>query len=232
MITIRRSDERGHADHGWLNSHHTFSFAGYHDPDQMGFSNLRVLNDDRVVPGGGFPTHGHSDMEIVSYVLSGALEHKDSMSNGSVIRPGDVQRMSAGTGVQHSECNASQDQEVHFLQVWLLPNRAGVEPGYVQKHFPNEERHGRLALLISPDGRDGSIGSHQDALLYGTLLVSGQAVEHALELGRRAYVHVARGAVSVNGQALSGGDGARIEELDQVRIEGRDAAEVLLFDLP
>lgn len=232
MITIRHADARGHTNHGWLDSRHTFSFGEYQDPAHVKVSNLRVINDDRVAPGGGFATHGHSDMEIVSYVLSGALEHRDSMGNGSVIRPGDVQRMSAGTGVQHSEFNASQDEEVHFLQIWLLPNSSGIEPGYAQKHFPIEERRGRLALLISPDGRDGSIESHQDTLLYGTLLASGQAVEHALESGRRAYVHVARGAVSVNGKALSGGDGARIEELDQILIEGRDAAEVLLFDLP
>ena len=232
MITIRHADARGHTENGWLDSRHTFSFAEFQDPAHVKVSNLRVINDDRVAPGGGFPTHGHSDMEIMSYVLTGALEHKDSMGSGSVIRPGDVQRISAGTGIRHSEFNASQDEEVHFLQIWLLPNRTGVEPGYAQKHFPPEERRGRLALLVSPDGRDGSISSHQDALFYGTLLASGKAVEHALESGRRAYIHVARGAISVNGEALSSGDGARIEELEQIRIEGRDDAEVLLFDLP
>ena len=232
MITIRHADARGHTENGWLDSRHTFSFAEFQDPAHVKVSNLRVINDDRVAPGGGFPTHGHSDMEIVSYVLSGALEHKDSMGSGSVIRPGDVQRISAGTGIRHSEFNASQDEEVHFLQIWLLPNRTGVEPGYAQKHFPPEERRGRLALLVSPDGRDGSISSHQDSLLYDPLLASGQAVEHALESGRRAYIQVAHGAISVNGEALSSGDGARIEELEQIRIEGRDDAEVLLFDLP
>jgi len=232
MIMVRQASERGHTNHGWLDSHHTFSFAGYQDPAHMGFSNLRVINDDRVAPDSGFATHDHKDMEIVSYVLSGALEHKDSMGNGSVIRPGDVQRMSAGTGVQHSEHNASQDQEVHFLQIWLLPNRTSVEPGYAQKHFPRDVRRGRLVLLVSPDGRYGSLSAHQDALLYGTLLAVGQAVEHPLETGRQAYLHVARGTVTINGKVLSDGDGAHIEEVEKLRIEGRTAAEVLLFDLP
>jgi len=231
MITPRRASERGHARLDWLNSHHTFSFGDYHDPEQMGLGNLRVINDDTVVPGGGFATHGHRDMEIVSYVLAGELEHKDSMGNGSVIRPGDVQRMSAGSGVRHSEYNPSSSDPVHFLQIWLQPNRLGVEPGYAQQHFSTEERRGRLRLLVSPDGRDGSISAHQDALMYATLLEAGEQVEHRLAPGRRAWVHVARGEASVNGIALVGGDGARIEDEELITIEGRGATEVLLFDL-
>lgn len=233
MLTIRRANDRGHANHGWLDSHHTFSFAGYYDPQQMGVANLRVINDDRVAPGGGFATHGHQDMEIVSYVLDGALEHKDSMGHGSVIRPGDVQRMSAGTGVTHSEYNASDSEEVRFLQIWLKPNRLGIEPGYAQQHFPLEARRGRLVLLVSPDGRDGSVAAQQDALLYGTLLGQGEAVELALAAGRRAYVHIARGEAQVNGEAVAGGDGVRLEAVESVRLEGRgEPAELLLFDLP
>lgn len=232
MTVVRPSHERGHANHGWLDSYHTFSFANYYDPAHMGVSNLRVINDDTVAPGQGFGTHGHRDMEIVSYVLDGALEHRDSMGNGSVIRPGDVQRMSAGTGVRHSEYNASPTEPVHFLQIWLVPNREGVTPDYAQKHFPLEERRGRLALLVSPDGHDGSLAAHQDALLYGTLLGAGDTVEHALDAGRRAYVHVARGRMTVNGTPLSTGDGATVEDVDRVRLEGVTEAEVLLFDLP
>jgi redox-sensitive bicupin YhaK (pirin superfamily) len=232
MLTVRRADDRGHADHGWLVSRHTFSFAGYRDPEQMGYSVLRVINDDRVAPGGGFATHGHSDMEIVSYVLAGALEHEDSMGNGSVIRPGDVQRMSAGLGVTHSENNASRSEEVHFLQIWLLPNRTGIEPGYAQKHFPLETRRGRLLPLVTPDGRDGSLDAHSDALLYGALLGDGDAVVHRLAPGRRAYLHVARGEVAVDGVPLADGDGARVEGVATLRIEGRREADVLLFDLP
>ena len=232
MTTLRLSNARGHANHGWLDSYHTFSFANYYDPEHMGVSNLRVINDDTVMPGQGFGTHGHQDMEIVSYVLDGALEHKDSMGNGSVIRPGDIQRMSAGTGVRHSEYNPSATEPVHFLQIWLVPNRAGVQPGYEQKHFPLEDRHGRLVLLVSPDGRDGSLSAHQDSLLYGTLLEAGEAVEHPLAAGRRAYVHVARGRVAVNGTPLGSGDGATLEGVDQIHLEGLGSAEVLLFDLP
>lgn len=232
MTTLRPSNARGHANHGWLDSYHTFSFANYYDPEHMGVSNLRVINDDTVMPGQGFGTHGHQDMEIVSYVLDGALEHKDSMGNGSVIRPGDIQRMSAGTGVRHSEYNPSATEPVHFLQIWLVPNRAGVQPGYEQKHFPLEDRHGRLVLLVSPDGRDGSLSAHQDSLLYGTLLEAGETVEHPLAAGRRAYVHVARGRVAVNGTPLGSGDGATLEGVDQVHLEGLGSAEVLLFDLP
>ncbi|MFP5418211.1 MAG: pirin family protein [Gammaproteobacteria bacterium] len=232
MTTFRPATERGHANHGWLDSYHTFSFANYYDPAHMGVSNLRVINDDTVMPGEGFGAHGHQDMEIVSYVLDGALEHKDSMGNGSVIRPGDIQRMSAGTGVRHSEYNPSATEPVHFLQIWLVPNRAGVAPGYEQKHFPLEDRRGRLVLLVSPDGRDGSLAAHQDGLLYGTLLEAGESVEHPLASGRRAYVHVARGQVAVNGTPLGSGDGATLDDVDHVHLEGLGHAEVLLFDLP
>ena len=232
MISIRPAAERGHANHGWLDSYHTFSFSSYQDPAHMGFSILRVINDDRIAPGGGFPTHGHEDMEIVTYVMDGALEHKDSMGNGSIIRPGDVQYMSAGTGVRHSEYNASSEQPVHLLQIWLLPNRTGVEPGYAQQQFTDQSRRNRLALMVSPDGRDGSISAHQDGLLYGTVLDDGAVVEHRLSADRRAYLHVARGAAEVCDELMRGGDGARIDVGDLVRIEGVDGAEVLLFDLP
>jgi redox-sensitive bicupin YhaK (pirin superfamily) len=232
MFAIRHASERGHANHGWLDSYHTFSFASYYDPKHMGFSNLRVINDDTVAPGGGFATHGHTDMEIISYVLEGALEHKDSMGNGSVIRPGDVQRMSAGTGVRHSEYNHSSAEPVHFLQIWLQPNKRGVQPEYDQKHFSVDQRRGRLVLFVSPDGRFGSIATHQDAFLYGTVLEAGDVLEHSLETGRRAYIHVARGQVKVNGQTLNRGDGLAVEDQLVLRFEGVDAAEVLLFDLP
>lgn len=232
MVTVRPAEERGHARLDWLDSYHTFSFGEYHDPRHMGVSNLRVINDDTVSPGGGFATHGHRDMEIVSYVLEGALEHKDSMGNGSVIRPGDVQLMSAGTGVTHSEYNQSDGEPVHFLQIWLQPNRLGVDPGYAQKEFPQSERRGRLTLLVSPDGRDGSLAANQDALLWGSLLGPGESVSHRLEAGRRGYIHVARGSVRVNGTELGGGDGARIEQEYDVGIEGIEDAEILYFDLP
>lgn len=232
MTTLRPSTERGHANHGWLDSYHTFSFASYYDPAHMGVSILRVINDDTVMPGQGFGTHGHQDMEIVSYVLDGALEHKDSLGTGSVIRPGDIQRMSAGTGVRHSEYNPSATEPVHFLQIWLVPNRTGVAPGYEQKHFPLEGRRGRLVLLVSPDGRDGSLSAYQDSLLYGSLLEMGESVEHPLAAGRRAYVHVARGQVAVNGTPLGSGDGAALDGVDHVHLEGLGHAEVLLFDLP
>ena len=232
MLQVRHSHERGHSQHGWLNSHHTFSFANYYDPSQLGISSLRVINDDTVAPGAGFDTHGHRDMEIVSYVLEGALVHKDSMGNGSVIKPGDVQRMSAGTGVTHSEFNPSEDEPVHFLQIWLKPNQTGVEPAYAQRHFPDEERRGRLALLVSPDGRDGSISAQQDGLLYGSLLDAGDSLEHPLANQRRAYIHVARGTLEVNGQTLADGDGASIADVDVIKLRGIDKAEVLLFDLP
>jgi len=232
MIELRRGTDRGHANHGWLDSYHTFSFADYFDPAHVGFSALRVINEDRVQPGAGFPTHGHRDMEIVSYVLEGGLEHKDSMGNGSVIRPGDVQRMSAGTGVRHSEFNASDTELVHFLQIWILPDRHGHTPGYEQKHFTPAELEGRLRLIASPDGRDGSVTIHQDARLYAAKLDGTQAVTHTLAAGRRAYVHVARGALHVNGTPLAAGDGARLENETQLRFDQGHGAEVLLFDLP
>ena len=232
MLHVRRSHERGHSKHGWLNSYHTFSFAEYHDPEHVGVSNLRVINEDTVAPGAGFNTHGHRDMEIISYVLQGALEHKDSMGNGSVIRPGDVQRMSAGTGVTHSEFNASSEDPVHFLQIWLQPNQIGVEPAYAQQHFSAEQRHGKLVLLVSPDGRDGSISAHQDGFVYGTLLAAGDAVQQSLASGRQGYVHVARGVVEVNGEQLAAGDGATINDTNLMRLHGIDNADALVFILP
>ena len=232
MIQVRKSEDRGHANHGWLDSYHTFSFADYHDPAHMQFSVLRVINEDRVAPGGGFPTHGHRDMEIVSYVLDGALEHKDSMGNGSVIRPGDVQRMSAGTGVRHSEFNASATEPVHFLQIWILPKANGIAPGYEQKHFAPADLAGRLCLIVSPDGREGAVTMHQDALLYATKLDGAMRVSHALAAGRRAYVHVARGGVVLNGTPLAAGDGARLEHEPVIELAADGSAEVLLFDLP
>ena len=232
MYTLRRAQERGHANHGWLDSYHTFSFAGYYDPRHVGISNLRVINDDTLSPGRGFGTHGHRDMEIISYVLDGALEHRDSMGNGSVIRPGDVQRMSAGTGISHSEYNHSSEEAVHFLQIWLQPNEKHVEPGYAQRFFPPQARRGRLVLLVSPDGRDGSIASHQDGLLYGTLLDAEDRLSHPLAPERRAYVHVARGSAEINGEVLRDGDGLAIEAVSEVRLAGIKPAELLLFDLP
>jgi len=232
MIQIRRSLERGHVRTSWLDSRHSFSFGEYHDPEHMGISNLRVINDDRIAGGGGFPTHGHRDMEIISYVLDGALEHKDSMGNGSVMRPGDVQRMSAGRGVRHSEFNPSAEESTRLLQIWLTPNRIGVEPAYDQRHFGAEERRGRLRLLVSPDGRDDSIATHQDALLYGTLLRHGVGLSYKLAEGRSGYVHVARGSAEVNGEALNDGDAAILKAEREVRLEGIDDAEILLFDLP
>lgn len=232
MMQLRAANERGHAQYDWLNTYHSFSFADYYDSQHMGISNLRVINDDTIAPGGGFPTHGHRDMEIVTYVLSGALEHKDSMGNGSVIRPGDVQRMSAGTGVRHSEFNPSDSEPVHLLQIWLLPNRQGVKPGYVQRHFPASQRRGVLRLLVSPDGREDSLSAEQDALLYGSLLEQDETVDYTLAAGRTVYLHLAKGSAMVNGTTLNGGDGLRIEREGQLHIEGRDAAELLLFDLP
>ena len=232
MLTIRKAQERGHANHGWLDTYHTFSFADYHDPRHMGFGPLRVINDDTVAAGAGFGTHGHRDMEIITYVLDGALAHKDSMGNGSVIRPGNVQRMSAGTGVRHSEFNASDKDAVHFLQIWIEPDVEGVPPGYEEKDFPAAERGGRLRLVASPDGRGGSVTIHQDACVYAALLDGNDAVTHRLAPGRRAYVQVARGTVAVNGTPLDAGDGARIVEESAIELNGARAAEVLLFDLP
>jgi redox-sensitive bicupin YhaK (pirin superfamily) len=231
MITVRKAQERGHAHHGWLESFHTFSFAGYHDPEQMGFRDLRVINEDRVQPKRGFGTHSHRDMEIVSYVLAGALEHRDSLGTGSVIRPGDVQRMSAGTGVSHSEFNQSASELVHFLQIWILPEREGLRPSYEQKHFPAEERTGALQLVASGGGRDGSIRIHQDVELYATLLGAGDAVEHALRAGRHAWLQVARGSCELNGVPLEAGDGAAVSGESSLRMRGSGDAELLLFDL-
>lgn len=231
MIEIRKSQERGHADHGWLDSYHTFSFADYHDPNHMQFGNLRVINEDRVQPGQGFGTHGHRDMEIISYVLEGALEHKDSMGNGSIIRPGDVQRMSAGTGVTHSEFNASHSELVHFLQIWILPKSTGLTPGYEQKHFVLDDKRNQLRLVASPDGRNGSVTIRQDVYLYACVLEENGCVAHALGPSRRAYVHVARGCGEVNGHALQAGDGARITGEPIISSKGAPGAEVLIFDM-
>jgi redox-sensitive bicupin YhaK (pirin superfamily) len=231
MSAIRRSQERGHANHGWLDSFHSFSFADYHDPSHMGYGALRVINEDRVQPGRGFGTHGHRDMEIISYVLEGGLAHKDSMGNGSVIRPGDVQRMSAGTGVTHSEANASDRDPVHFLQIWIEPSERGIAPSYEEKKFDAPSKRGVLRLIASSDGRDGSVTIHQDASLYAALVDGGEKLEYLPAAGRRIYVHVIRGAVDVNGQALSSGDAIKLGGGTPVRIgQGRDA-EVLLFDL-
>lgn len=230
-MEIRRSQDRGHANHGWLDSFHSFSFADYHDPAHMGFGALRVINEDRVQPGMGFGTHGHRDMEIVSYVLAGALEHKDSMGNGSVIRPGNVQRMSAGTGVMHSEYNPSATEPVHFLQIWIQPGVRGIAPGYEEKHFAEGDKRGRLRLVASPDGRDGSVTIHQDALVFAGLFDAEEAATHALAPGRRAYVHVARGTVAVNGQPLGAGDALKVTGEASVRLESGRGAEVLVFDL-
>ena len=232
MLTIRRSDERGHYDWGWLDTRHTFSFGDYYDPRHMGFSALRVINEDRVRAGAGFPTHPHRDMEIVTYVLEGAIAHKDSMGNGSTIRPGDVQRMSAGTGVAHSEYNASGEEPAHFLQIWVMPDRRGHAPGYEQKAFPADEKRGRLRLVASRAGRDGSLRWNQDADLYVTLLEPGERVVHELAEGRQAWVQVARGAVTVEGEALRAGDGAAASDLSTVAVEATEPAEVLVFDLP
>ena len=231
MIQVRKSNERGHADHGWLDSHHTFSFADYYDPQNMGFRALRVINEDRVEPAQGFGTHGHRDMEILSYVLEGGLAHRDSTGGGGVIKPGDVQRMSAGTGVMHSEFNASRSEPVHFLQIWIVPERRGIAPGYEQKHFPPEQRQGQLRLIASPDAADGSVKIHQDARVYSTLLGKGQTVSHALPTSRHAWVQVARGQVRVGDVVLSAGDGAAISDERSVTLTGDEPSEVLLFDL-
>jgi len=232
MLATRRSAERGYADHGWLKSFHSFSFADYYDPRHMGFGPLRVINEDRVAPGMGFGTHGHRDMEIISYVLDGELAHKDSLGNGSVIRPGDVQRMSAGTGVRHSEYNPSQSERVHFLQIWIEPAERGVAPGYEEKNFDAASKRGRLRLIASPDGREGSVTIHQDALVYAALLDGAEAAAHVVASGRRAYVHVARGEVTVNGQVLGAGDAAKATGVREIRLEAGRDAEVIVFDLP
>jgi redox-sensitive bicupin YhaK (pirin superfamily) len=233
MIVPRRAAERGRANLGWLDSRHTFSFGDYHDPQHMGFGPLRVINEDRVVPGAGFGTHGHRDMEIISYVLAGALEHKDSIGTGSVIRPGDVQVMSAGTGIRHSEYNASQADPVHFLQIWVMPDRTGIAPRYDQKTFADDAKRAQLRLVLSRDGRDGSIVIHQDADIYASLLQRDEAVSLDLKAGRSGWVQVLRGAVDVNGTALAAGDGAGAEHESRLDIRARDdATELLVFDLP
>ena len=232
MITVRHSRDRGHADHGWLRSQHSFSFADYYDQAQMGYSSLRVINEDRVAAGAGFPAHGHSNMEIITYVLAGALEHKDSLGNSSVILPGEVQRMSAGTGVRHSEYNHSKSEPVHFLQIWIEPDVRGIAPGYEQKAFPADERNNRLRLVAAPDGQDGALRLQQNARLYVAELHDAATVRHTPEAGLHVYVHVARGAVLVNGVALNAGDGARIEAEAALDIKGVPQGEVLLFDLP
>ena len=242
MITLRKSADRGYADHGWLKSFHSFSFADYLDPAHMGVGNLRVINEDRIAPGTGFGTHGHRDMEIVSYVLDGALAHKDSMGNGAaggveagkaagVIRPGDVQRMSAGTGVQHSEFNHAPDGQTHFLQIWIIPSQRGIAPGYEQKHFDAPAKRGRLALVASPDGREGSVTIHADALLRAGLFSGAERAELDLDLQRLTYVHLVRGALRVNDQTLRSGDAVTLAQESKLVLEGGEDAEVLVFDL-
>lgn len=232
MITIRPAQDRGAVNFSWLDSRHTFSFGEYYDPNHMGFAKLRVINEDKVTPGQGFGTHGHRDMEIISYVLKGALEHKDSIGTGSVIRPGDVQRMSAGTGIQHSEYNASKTEPVHFLQIWILPEQKGIEPGYEQKTFTDVKRDSTLRLVGSRDGRDGSITIHQNVDLYAATLHEGKAASHTFANGRVAWLQVAGGAVQLNGQTLTAGDGAMIAQEAQITLQGTsDTAEVLLFDM-
>jgi redox-sensitive bicupin YhaK (pirin superfamily) len=231
VIRLRRAQERGHFDHGWLDTRHTFSFGDYHDPAQMGFRSLRVLNEDRVRPGAGFPTHSHRDMEIVTWVLDGALEHRDSLGNGSVIRPGEAQRLSAGTGITHSEFNSSTSEPLHFLQIWIVPIARGLPPGYEQKSFSEAERRGRLRLAASADGREGSVTIRQDADLFATLLAPGETVTHAFRSGRHAWVHVARGEVGLGEHALESGDGAALSGEPGLEISARGDSEVLLFDL-
>ena len=231
MIKIRQAHERGGGNHGWLDTRHTFSFSDYYDPRHMGFRTLRVINEDRVAPGQGFGTHGHRDMEILSYVVSGGLGHRDSMGNGEVIRPHEWQRMTAGTGVRHSEMNASKTEPVHFLQIWLLPEAEGIRPGYEQKLFAPEEKTGRLRLVASRDGREGSLKIHQDVAVYNALLRGGESVEHRLEAGRHAWLQVVKGAVELNGQGLGAGDGAAVSEESGLIIKAGDDSEVILFDL-
>ncbi|HTY51483.1 MAG TPA: pirin family protein [Steroidobacteraceae bacterium] len=232
MSEVRYSHERGRADHGWLKSYHTFSFADYFDPHQMGFGPLRVINEDRVQPGAGFGTHGHRDMEIISYVLDGELAHADSMGNGSTIRPGDVQRMSAGTGVRHSEFNGSKEKPVHFLQIWIEPSQRGIQPGYEEKRFDESEKRGRLRLVASPDRAEGSVLINQDARVYAGLFEGEERAELTVAAGRLIYVHVARGSVMVNGQPLASGDALKLTSMTKLVVEKGKQAEVLVFDLP
>ena len=231
MLEIRKSEDRGHVNHGWLDSYHSFSFGEYHDAQHMGFGPLRVINEDRVNAGGGFGTHGHRDMEIISYVLDGELAHKDSMGTGSVIRPGDVQRMSAGSGVRHSEFNHAKDQATHFLQIWIQPNVTGIPPSYEEKNFSAEEKRGRLCLIASSDGKEGSVLIHQDVKLYAGLFDDVETASLAIAAGRLAYVHVARGAVTVNGVELKAGDALKLSDVVTVDVSGGEQAEVLVFDL-
>jgi len=232
MITIRRSQDRGGADHGWLNTRHTFSFDSYYDPSHMHFRALRVINEDVVQPGQGFPTHPHRDMEIITYVLEGALQHRDSLGNGSIIRPGDGQRMSAGTGILHSEFNASKTEPVHLLQIWIMPEGKGIEPGYEQKAFPETEKRGRLKLIAARNGQNGAVTVHQDVSLYVALLDQGQKVEHMLAPGRHAWLQVAKGSVELDGKLLEQGDGAAVSDEQKLAIAGaQDGSEILLFDL-
>ncbi|WP_280152426.1 pirin family protein [Piscinibacter sp. XHJ-5] len=231
MITLRKSSDRGFADHGWLKSYHSFSFADYHDPRHMGFGNLRVINEDRIAPGTGFGTHGHRDMEIVSYVLEGALAHKDSMGNGTTIQPGDVQRMSAGRGVMHSEFNHAPNDTTHFLQIWILPDRQGVTPGYEQKHFDDATKRGVLRLVASADGREGSVSLHADASIYAGLFDGDESAALALSPSRKTYLHVARGSVEANGRPLSAGDAALLVDEPKLEVRNGRGAEVIVFDL-
>jgi redox-sensitive bicupin YhaK (pirin superfamily) len=231
MMTVRRSAERGYADHGWLKSFHSFSFADYYDPKHMGFGNLRVINEDRIAPGTGFGTHGHRDMEIVSYVLAGALAHQDDMGNGASMRPGDVQRMSAGRGVRHSEFNHAPEETTHFLQIWILPRSPGIAPGYEQKHFDAAGKRGRLRVVASPDGRDGSVAMHADATMYAGLFDGDESAALALDPARKAYVHVVRGSVEANGRALATGDALMLSGEGALKLEKGREAEVLVFDL-
>ncbi|HET9663930.1 MAG TPA: pirin family protein [Burkholderiales bacterium] len=231
MVEIRRSEERGHADHGWLDSYHSFSFADYYDPEHVAFGALRVINEDRVQPGRGFGTHGHRDMEIVSYVLSGALEHKDNLGTGSIIRPGDVQRMSAGTGVLHSEFNPSSGEVAHFLQIWIMPKVTGIPPGYEQKHFSDGKKRGRLALIASADGRDGSVTVNQDVSVYAGLFNEGETALLDVAAGRLVYIHVARGSAIVNGNRLNAGDALKVTEVSRIMVKDGKDAELLVFDL-
>jgi redox-sensitive bicupin YhaK (pirin superfamily) len=238
MISVRRSSERGHAQYDWLNTYHTFSFDSYYDPKFTNFRSLRVINEDRVSPGAGFPMHGHRDMEIITYVLEGALEHSDSLGNGSIIRPGDGQRMTAGRGIRHSEANASATEPVHFLQIWIIPGQTGLEPGYEQKSFPPTEKQGKLRLIAAPTAhasagneKDGAVGIHQDVYLYAAVLDPGQKVVHPLAAGRHAWIQIAKGSATVNGNSLQQGDGAAISEEQQVGIQAAERSEVLLFDL-
>ena len=231
MITIRKAEERGHFDFGWLNTYHSFSFGDYYDPKHTRFRTLRVINEDFVQPGHGFPTHGHRDMEIVTYILQGALEHRDSMGTGSIIRRGDAQRMSAGTGVTHSEANPSPDEPVHLLQIWIFPSQQNMQPEYEEKKFSDDEKRNRLRLIVSPDGSDGSVKIHQDARIFASLLDDGEEVVHSLDTGRSAWLQVAAGSVKLNDVALKEGDGAAVSRESQLRVTGEGPAEVLLFDL-